>query len=139
MIWTTRHRPGGSWLLAPHGRLEVSPTSALPTQHIGNEELTPMHHHRKMLITGRIIATLALVLLARLAFYAFGSEHPPISARFVFMTAVALLLGATAIRLLGDASAVDRIERRTSSHVEGVRQTVDRLAAALPKESPGRR
>lgn len=95
-----------------------------------------MHHHRKMLITGRAFAAAALALLTFLAFYAFGTEHPPLTARFVFLTAVDVLLGATAIRLLGDACAVARIERRTSGHVEGVRETVDRLAAALPKGAP---
>ncbi|MEV4388322.1 hypothetical protein AB0J68_21830 [Micromonospora sp. NPDC049580] len=98
-----------------------------------------MHHHRKMLIAGRVVAAASLALFGYLAAVAFGTEHPPITARFVFLATVALLLGATAIRLLGDASAVDRIERRTSGHVEGVRETVDRLAAALPKGQSGQR
>lgn len=97
-----------------------------------------MHHHRKMLIAGCVTGTIALILLAVLARYALATEHPPVTARFVLLTAVDLLLGATTLRLLGDACAGSRIERRTTGHVEGVRETVDRLAAALPKGSQGR-
>lgn len=93
-----------------------------------------MHHHRKLKIAGRALALVTVALLLLLGSHAFGSDHPPLTARFALATTVALLTGATSIRLLGDASAVQRIERRTSGHVEGVRETVDRLAAALPKE-----
>ncbi|MGC4769173.1 hypothetical protein ACLQ25_09360 [Micromonospora sp. DT44] len=92
-----------------------------------------MHHHRNrtMLIAGCVTGTAALVLLALLAMYAYDTEHPPVTARYVLLVAVDLLLGATTLRLL--ASALER------GHVEGVRETVNRLAAALPKGQTGQR
>lgn len=96
-----------------------------------------MHQHRKMLYAGGITGTIALVLLALLVRYAFGSDHSPVTARFIVLTAADVLVGMISVRLLGDACAGTRIERRTSGHVEGVRETVDRLAAALPKGPAG--
>ncbi|MEK8108624.1 hypothetical protein NKG94_34310 [Micromonospora sp. M12] len=96
-------------------------------QHIGNEELT-MHHHRKMLIAGYVTAAASASLLTFLAVIAWTAPHPPITARFVVLAVVVLLLGAISLRLIENASA------RARGHVEGVRETVDRLAAALPKD-----
>ncbi|MFG2059644.1 hypothetical protein ACGFI9_37100 [Micromonospora sp. NPDC048930] len=90
-------------------------------------------HHRKMIIAGCVAGVAALALIAVLAFAAYRAGAEPLTTRFAVLCVADIVLWITSIRLIGDGITGQRIERRTSGHVEGVRETVDRLAAALPK------
>ncbi|MBM0274162.1 hypothetical protein [Micromonospora tarensis] len=82
------------------------------------------HHLCTKRIIGWISAVAALLLILALAVHAIGCRHPVTSDLFVLGGVAATLLGMVSIRLLlGDSAA----------YVQGVRETVDRLAAALPK------
>jgi hypothetical protein len=81
------------------------------------------HHHRTKQAIGWICAATALLLLTALAVHAIAGRHPETSDLFVLGGVAAILLGMLSLRLLGDSAA----------YVQGVRETVDRLAAALPK------
>lgn len=80
---------------------------------------------------GQIIAALALALLIRLGIEAFSTDATVVSHRFVFLSLLDLLMGIVAVRLLGDAYALSNLEEHTTGHVDGVRETVDRLASVL--------
>ncbi|MEU5965977.1 hypothetical protein ABZ777_32630 [Micromonospora parva] len=83
-----------------------------------------MRHHRTRKIAGWTTAAAALLLLLILAVHAIDGRHPVTSDLFVLAGVAAILLGMVSLRLLSNDRA----------YVEGVRETVDRLAAALPKE-----
>lgn len=93
---------------------------------------------RSWTLAGYVTGSLAVALLITLAAIAFSS-HRPMTPEFTVFAVADILLGVTAIKLLGDARTVDAIEERTSSYAEGVSDTVDRLAAALPQKDNVRR
>ena len=83
---------------------------------------------------GRNVGIVALVLLVILTAHAMDSNEA-VTARFIVAGMVDLMLFHIAVRLLGDAHAIDEIQESSSGHVQGVRQTVDRLASVL-KDAP---
>ncbi|TQL36391.1 hypothetical protein FB564_1484 [Salinispora arenicola] len=69
-------------------------------------------------------------LLLGVAVYAWSADRP-LTVRVGILLAVVVLLGMTSSRLIDDARIDEHYEQRASAHVEGTRETVDRLAAAL--------
>lgn len=65
------------------------------------------------------------------------SADRPLTVRVAILLAVVVLLGMTSLRLIGDACIDEHHEQRAIAHVEGTRETVDRLAAAL-QDAPRR-
>jgi hypothetical protein len=82
--------------------------------------------HRPLTIAGCVTGVLALLLLAWLILHAIRTDGP-MTARIAVLATADILLGMTSLCLLGQATA------RARGYVDGVRETVDRLAAALPK------
>lgn len=93
---------------------------------------------RNWIVAGAVTGTLALVLLTALVTLAFGTSNPPIP-KLIVIGVADLLFGVASLKLLGDAWTMATIERCTSRYVEGVGDTVDRLASALPQKDNVRR
>lgn len=87
---------------------------------------------RAWTIAGYITGLLSATMFAFLTGVVVGS-NPPMTPAFTLAAVVDILLGFTSIKLLTDARTVTRIETMTADYVHGVRDTVDRLAEALPK------
>ncbi|MFF0721370.1 hypothetical protein [Micromonospora sp. NPDC003816] len=83
-------------------------------------------HHRPLTIAGCVTGTLALVLLAWLVYHGIRFDQP-MTTRIAVLATADVMLGMASLGLLGHGAAWAR------GHVDGVRETVDRLAAALPK------
>lgn len=88
-------------------------------------------HNRATIIAGCIAGALAVLLLVALGAVAFATDQA-MSPRWMVLGILDAFLGMASLRLLGDYIAMDRIERSTSGYIQGVGDTVDRLAAALP-------
>ncbi|MFI6266183.1 hypothetical protein [Micromonospora sp. NPDC051006] len=91
---------------------------------------------------GYVAGALALLLLASLAGYAVGTARP-MTAELMVIGVVDLFLGMSAIKLIGDAVTIEsmekRVEERATRYVQGVGDTVDRLASVLPQKDNVRR
>lgn len=94
--------------------------------------------NRKWLIAGIVTGVLALLLLAGLAGYAIAEDRG-MTARLMVLGVLDMILGITSLKLLGDAASMARMDRYCSRYVEGVGDTVDRLASALPQKDNVRR
>ncbi len=70
---------------------------------------------------GYVAATLALLLLAGLAAHAFFAQAETVTPRLLGLALTDVMLWMLALRLTSDSGA----------YVNGVRETVDRLASAL--------
>ncbi|MBQ1064444.1 hypothetical protein [Micromonospora sp. C41] len=93
---------------------------------------------RPWLIAGSITGTITIALLTALIGYAVH-HNPPVTVATMVVGIIDLLLGMASIKLLCDASTMVTIHRTTSRYVEGVGDTVDRLASVLPQPDNVRR
>jgi hypothetical protein len=82
-------------------------------------------------IAGGVTGALALLLLTILFTLAYGAEVAS-SPRFTVFVVLDILLGGSSVSLLASACTVRAVRANGESYVEGVRDTVDRLAEALP-------
>lgn len=82
--------------------------------------------HRPLAIAGCVTGIVALLLLAWLATHAIPDDGP-MTTRIAVLATADILLGMASLCLISQAAA------RARGYVDGVRETVDRLAAALPK------
>lgn len=87
-----------------------------------------MQQSRTWTILGSAAGLIALIPLSILIS---RSAHPVTSGDLA-LVAITVLLGGVAIKLICDAR-IDRTDERVTGYVLGVRETVDRLAASLPK------
>ncbi|WP_431728266.1 hypothetical protein [Verrucosispora sp. TAA-831] len=81
-------------------------------------------HHRPLIIAGCATGTLAVILLAWLVYHGVRADGP-VTIRIAVLATADVMLGMASLGLLGHAAA------RARGYVDGVRETVDRLAAAL--------
>jgi hypothetical protein len=82
-------------------------------------------------IAGCIAGVITLILLTTLVTLAYGAgvQGGP---KFNVFIVVTILVGFLSINLLTGAAVVRAFKRHGSQYVEGVKDTVDRLAEALP-------
>lgn len=86
---------------------------------------------RTWTIAGFITGALALLLLTALFTLAYGAGAVS-SPKFTVFVVLDILLGGSAVSLLASACTVRAVRQNGERYVEGVRETVDRLAEALP-------
>lgn len=99
-------------------------------------------------IAGAVIGVLALILLTVLASLAYGAGVPS-SPRFTVFVVVDILLGAASISMVASACTVRAVREASEATVlavrqdretyvegvlDGVKETVDRLASVLPAD-----
>ena len=82
-------------------------------------------------IAGFVTGALAVLLLTVLFSLAYGGDVPS-SPRFTVFVVLDILLGGSAVSLLASACTVRAVRQNGEKYVQGVRETVDRLAEALP-------
>jgi len=89
-------------------------------------------------IAGCVLGVAATIMLTVLITLAYGVGVPA-GPRFTTAAVVTGLLGLGSINVLTGSAVVRAVERRGDRYVQGVQDTVDRLAEALPKSGPVRR